>query len=176
MPASPPAALPRETAAAPNAPHAQSPLPQRCPPSAPLAALTLPAKEEHVPLFRAVACLSLAPHGLQVMKDDVGLVVDELAANAVHVTEHMFSVCMVVGHIADGIVVELHDNSPGLPVLKEQPVLDDFTESGRGLRIVDSLSAQRWGYDKYPKQHGIHPRPSAYIKRVWAVLPFPEAA
>lgn len=193
MPASPPAALSGETAA-PTRPYARG-LPQRCPPSRTLVSLALPSQKQNVRRFREAAALCLAPHGLQAVEDDVGIVVDELAANAVSATGHMFSVCMVLGRAEDVIVVEMHDNSPRVPVLKVKPRmvgdgserfdLDGFLaafgcENGRGLQIVDSLCGHCWGYDKYP-QHAHYPGsqrpgPGAFLKRVWAVVPMKDAA
>lgn len=58
---------------------------------------------------------------------------------------------------ADGVRIEVHDADEAAPVLQE---LSTDTESGRGLALVDALTAGRWG---------VAPR-DGVGKRTWAVV------
>jgi anti-sigma regulatory factor (Ser/Thr protein kinase) len=71
---------------------------------------------------------------------DAGLVVDELAANALIHSESPFTVSAT--YEADRLVVEVTDTGPGLPSLSEVRGM-----SGMGLTIVDRLS--HWGVRRH---------------------------
>ncbi|HEX2191740.1 MAG TPA: SpoIIE family protein phosphatase [Acidimicrobiales bacterium] len=94
--------------------------------------------------------------------DDAVLVASELAANAVLHAGGITAV--LVGPSADGVRVEIHDQTR-VPPMMARKSLEAMT--GRGLRLVDSLSA-RWAAE-----------PSDGGKVVWAELaegPGPAAA
>lgn len=84
---------------------------------------------------------------------DAALVVSELAANAVLHATTDFTVRVAV---SDSLVrIEVADGSPLLPTPKDH---GDGAPTGRGLKIVERLSA-RWGAE-----------PTADGKVVWAEL------
>jgi two-component sensor histidine kinase len=64
----------------------------------------------------------------------------ELTQNAVDHAATPFTVSVTHDDLGD-LVVEVHDHSPELPVLKP---LNPEAERGRGLQLVDSL-AREWG-------------------------------
>ncbi len=90
----------------------------------------------------------------QTARDDVELVIGELAGNAVR---HGASGTMLLrlAMTARYVRIELCENSPGRPVVR-QPDLE--AESGRGLWLVEALS-DRWGVE-----------PDRLGKRTWAEL------
>jgi anti-sigma regulatory factor (Ser/Thr protein kinase) len=94
-----------------------------------------------------------AAHLTPERRDDVVLVVSELAANAVRHAQTPYSVHVAV----DGVTVrvEVVDHGGGMPVRRHPSVT---ATGGRGLQIVDEL-ALTWGVDML--QHG---------KMVWAEL------
>ena len=74
--------------------------------------------------------------------DDLVLVANELAVNAI---EHAKSAFTVALSLEAGVAtVEVADGSPRLPKMRSS---SDFEAGGRGLQIVDTLSA-RWGVRK----------------------------
>jgi signal transduction histidine kinase len=80
--------------------------------------------------------------GVLVDDDDVVLMVSELITNACRHAATDSTVHLVV---TDGCLrVEVHDGSPEPVHLREH---SSGAETGRGLRIVDSL-ARRWGVDR----------------------------
>jgi two-component sensor histidine kinase len=95
--------------------------------------------------------------------DDVVLVANELAGNAIEHARSAFSVTLSLE--AGVVAIEVADRSPGLPKLQRFSGLE---AGGWGLQIVDALSA-RWGV-----------RQSSTGKNVWAeldvVVTDPEAA
>jgi len=90
---------------------------------------------------------------------DLGLVVGELAANAVVHGRSGFTVSLSCRW--DRIVVEVADDNPGLPSMVVAP---GAASSGRGLVIVDRLS----------KTWGVRPEPSGG-KVIWADLEYRAA-
>lgn len=72
------------------------------------------------------------------VREDLALVVSELAANAVLHTPAEFTV--TVRSVDDGVRVEVADASPVLPQVKDH---GDRAPTGRGLRIVDQLARER---------------------------------
>lgn len=84
----------------------------------------------------------LAELGRGAVADDAGLVLSELAANAVLHARSSFEVAVtVVG--ADEVRVEVLDASPSLPLVG---VTGSTSTTGRGMVLVDAL-ATRWGVD-----------------------------
>ena len=106
--------------------------------------------------------------------DDAEAVAGELVANAVEATGK----AVAAGHLsADPVIVfrlsllpgrlriEVWDRSPSPPRMADP---DWESESGRGLFIVDSLTAGRWGHFTAPAGHD---------KCVWAeIIPSPPAS
>ncbi|MEV0176721.1 ATP-binding protein [Streptomyces sp. NPDC050803] len=92
-------------------------------------------------------------------RDDVVLVVSELASNVVlhgSLTEREFEVAVTV--LADGsCLVEVSDEGVGEPRLRE---VGEDAESGRGLHLVEYVAAA-WG---------IWQRGASGGKTVWAVV------
>lgn len=72
------------------------------------------------------------------VREDLALVVSELAANAVLHTPAAFTV--TVRSLGDAVRVEVADSSPVLPQVKDH---GDRAPTGRGLRIVDQLARGR---------------------------------
>lgn len=80
-------------------------------------------------------------HALPALVDDVRLVVSELATNALQHGRMPYSLTLTrQGH---ALLVSMHDGSPALPRLLSP---DTSRSCGRGLAIVDQLSAS-WGVD-----------------------------
>lgn len=80
-------------------------------------------------------------HALAALVDDVRLVVSELVTNALQHGRMPYSLTLTrQGH---AVVVRVHDGSPALPQLLST---DGSAHRGRGLMIVDRLSAS-WGVD-----------------------------
>lgn len=87
----------------------------------------------------------------------VALVVTELVNNAVvHARSRPR---LRVANTESGLLVEVYDDGPGVPVLT--PLSDAPTTSGRGLALVEALSSS-WGVTVDPGGTG---------KAVWAVIP-----
>lgn len=97
----------------------------------------------------------LAEHQLWYLADDVGLVVGELAANAVTHARTAFTVSVHDGH--DSVLLTVCDRSPELARCVNADVRET---SGRGLAIVDALS-RNWGVTT----------PTDGSKSVWASFP-----
>ncbi|WP_323137170.1 ATP-binding protein [Streptomyces sp. NBC_01764] len=91
--------------------------------------------------------------------DGAALAASELVANA---TEHAVGPYkMVLRRSASGLVCEVHDHDPYVPVFphpapdelpcdgdSSDEVVELLAERGRGLRIVDQLTVGRWGFDR----------------------------
>lgn len=91
--------------------------------------------------------------------DGAVLAASELVANA---TEHAVGPYkMVLRRSASGLVCEVHDHDPRVPVLPHaapdglpcdgpgsDEVVELLAERGRGLHIVDQLAGGRWGFDR----------------------------
>lgn len=94
--------------------------------------------------------------------DDAALVTSELVANALeHAAVHPgASVSVTVRCAETKVHVEVHDDSDAPPYRPRH--IDQFTERGRGLALVDAV-ATRWGYDH------VTPGPG---KRVWVELAY----
>lgn len=94
---------------------------------------------------RRFAAASLTGWGLSELSDDVGLLVSELATNAVR---HARSPFLVYFHHQPGdvLLVGVKDVTQDPPA-PQAPGEEDV--SGRGLLLVDALS-RRWGCDRLP--------------------------
>ncbi|MFJ6754777.1 ATP-binding protein [Streptomyces sp. NPDC091273] len=89
--------------------------------------------------------------------EDVLLMVSELVANAcLHAGGPSE---LVLRHGADGLLIEVTDDSPDRPVLR--PPRDPALPGGHGLMVLDRLS-RSWGW-----------RPAAAGKTVWLEVPPP---
>lgn len=77
-------------------------------------------------------------------RDDVGLAVSELAANAVMHARTPFDV--VVRRTRSVVHVDVTDGSPALPQVRRPP---PGSVTGRGLSIVDMV-VDRWGVTSTP--------------------------
>lgn len=112
-----------------------------------------------VPRARRHLRRELATWGLHDLSDTAELVLSELITNAVR------HACPPRGHriatryqpVADGVRIEVHDANETWPEVRKA---DDEEESGRGLALVDALTASRWGV---AERDGIG-------KLVWAVV------
>jgi anti-sigma regulatory factor (Ser/Thr protein kinase) len=100
---------------------------------------------------RAFVRAHLVEHGLGELVEDVGLVVSELATNAVRHAGTPFSV--VIHGTTESVVVTVQDGSKAVP---RQVVAAPLALGGRGLDIVDQVSGA-WGV-----------RADGATKSVWA--------
>jgi anti-sigma regulatory factor (Ser/Thr protein kinase) len=107
-------------------------------------------------LARAFVREHLVEHGLGDLVDDVGLVVSELATNAVRHARTPFTV--LLRSARDSVVVAVEDGSANVP---HQRVPGPLAMGGRGLEIVDQVSCG-WGV-----------RPLGGSKEVWARFDLP---
>ena len=116
--------------------------------------LRLKPEGESVATARSFVDGCMARWGVTEQADDVQLIVDELVTNAIRYSRG--PVTLTIGRRPDRIVVQVQDPSPATP----QPDWGDvLADSGRGLLLVDELSAD-WGTT--PTDDG---------KRVWAEVP-----
>ena len=121
-----------------------------------LIAFTLPSTPYSVQMARFYIRAALTYHDLGDYSEDAKTVTSELVTNAIkHAGARKFG--LEVMHLAGSgaVAVIVTDPSPSPPV-KRDPVED--TEHGRGLNIVEALSA-RWGW-----------RPEVPGKAVYAIL------
>jgi anti-sigma regulatory factor (Ser/Thr protein kinase) len=99
---------------------------------------TYPGKPASVPKARHFIASAL--HGLpEPVQEVVGLMVSELATNAVRHTGSSFTIHVEVAH--GTVRVEVTDPGPGEPVKRSPRPTDP---NGRGLRIVETLATE-WG-------------------------------
>jgi anti-sigma regulatory factor (Ser/Thr protein kinase) len=94
-----------------------------------------PTAASHARRRVAAACAGLP----EDVVEDARLLVSELVSNAVQ--HGSGAVGLVVLRNGGGVRVEVRDEGPELPALIEA---DSLTESGAGLRVVESLS-NSWG-------------------------------
>ncbi|MEH3076944.1 MAG: ATP-binding protein [Quadrisphaera sp.] len=104
-----------------------------------LATTTYPPEVASVRAARRFVVEVLSSSGLAPLADDAGLVVSELAANAVLHARSPFDV--LVHRLEVGVRVSVRDASPTMPVLVAPSA---SAMSGRGLALVERLVA-RWG-------------------------------
>ena len=114
---------------------------------------TFPHEAQSVPAARRFATSVLRGASASTL-EAIELMVSELATNCIRHTDSGFDLTI----IRDGpdIRVEATDGAGGTPTMRSPKPTD---ESGRGLKIVDMLSA-RWG---------VQPRASAG-KTVWFMI------
>jgi len=99
-----------------------------------------------VPCARLHARLVLAEWGLTGLSEQAELVVSELMTNAVAASRSLDWVTPVrLWMLSDRaqVMIAVWDAKPHLPA---QVDADDLAESGRGLRLVDAITAQRDAY------------------------------
>jgi serine phosphatase RsbU (regulator of sigma subunit)/PAS domain-containing protein len=96
-----------------------------------------------VPAARRFASDILAAWGLNVLRDDASLLLDEVITNAVQNTVGDVMVRLILGQ---RLRIEVHDSSHRHP--DKRPV-DGDSEMGRGLHIVEELS-HSWGSQTLP--------------------------
>jgi anti-sigma regulatory factor (Ser/Thr protein kinase) len=106
----------------------------------------------------------LTAWGLGHLTDDTEIVLSELFTNAVRhaAVPDAPPIEVVLAKPLDGVRVEVRDASDNLPSSRDAGPED---ESGRGLALVEALTASRWGVN--PLAGG--------GKIVWALIPLPRA-
>jgi anti-sigma regulatory factor (Ser/Thr protein kinase) len=122
----------------------------------PLAGFSLPGVPYSVRMARSYMRTTLAYHGLAALAEHAESVTTELAANAL-THAHAEQIILAVASLPEiaAIAIVVRDSSPRPPV-KRNP--SATTERGRGLLIIEALSA-RWGW-----------RPEVQGKAVYAIL------
>ena len=113
-----------------------------------LIALALPGIPESVPVARLRIRAALGLHGLGEYADDAEIITSELVTNAVrhacgNDTETIGITLTRTGSPAT-VTIAVSDSSPHGPVRRDTPA---GGEQGRGLQIVEALSA-RWGWHR----------------------------
>ena len=112
-----------------------------------------PAEAATVPAARLFVRRYLVEQQLQGLRDDAELIVTELVSNVVlHVGG---TVRVRLTATADELRLEVSDDSPVPPLLR---TLSQTSSTGRGMRLVHSLSAE----------HGVRPWHSG--KTIWVRL------
>jgi anti-sigma regulatory factor (Ser/Thr protein kinase) len=130
----------------------------------PLVATRTPAPvASSVASARAFTLRTLRRWGAADCAEDVSMIVSELLTNAVRhavpeVPRAISPIRIGLLHPGPCVLCAVADPSDRLPVLREA---DGQAESGRGLHVVESLSAS-WGYCPVRDAHG---------KVVWATVP-----
>lgn len=125
------------------------------------AACTLGADPRSIAVARGTVRSALAGWGMEELSDSVESVVSELVTNALRhgvpgtPTQAPGPEPVTLSLLRRGpeIVCAVFDPGTGVPAVNEP---DDFAESGRGLRIVESLS-DAWGWST----------PGPFGKAVW---------
>ena len=111
-----------------------------------LIALALPGTPESVPVARRHVRAALGLHGLGEFAEDAEIITSELVANAVqHACEDgttTIGVTLTHAGTPAAVTVVVSDSSPQVPVRRDTPA---GSEQGRGLQIVEALSAH-WGW------------------------------
>jgi anti-sigma regulatory factor (Ser/Thr protein kinase) len=106
--------------------------------------------------------------GLSAMTDDAAVIVSELVTNALrHGCASLSAMLdgqveLILWRRADQVVCAVTDSGPGTPVLASP---DPFAEAGRGLLVIEALSAN-WGWTRL----------GGCRKAVWAALSVPGEA
>ena len=117
-----------------------------------LIALVLPGIPESVRVARSRVRAALGFHHLDQYANDAEIITSELVTNVIqHVhgdgTETV-GVTLVRVRNPEAVTVIVSDSSPQGPAMRQTPA---GSERGRGLRIVEALSAH-WGW--YPEEGG----------------------
>ena len=111
-----------------------------------LIALALPGTPESVPIAQRRVRAALGFHGLGEFTEDAEFITSELVANAVqHACEdgtRTIGVILTHAGTPAAVTVAVSDCSPQVPVRRDTPA---GSEQGRGLQIVEALSAH-WGW------------------------------
>jgi len=111
-----------------------------------LTAFTLPGTPESVPVARCRIRAALSSHQLGEYADEAEAITSELVTNAIQhaCADGKETVGVTLVHIRnpETVTVIVTDPSPQAPVRREP---SHGSEQGRGLLIVDELSA-RWGW------------------------------
>jgi anti-sigma regulatory factor (Ser/Thr protein kinase) len=108
-----------------------------------LIAFTLPGTPYSVQMARFYVRAALGYHDLGHYTGDVETVTSELVSNAIaHASAAAINLELMHLEDSGAVVVIVTDPSP-LPPIKRDPAED--TEHGRGLHVVEALSAQ-WGW------------------------------
>jgi serine/threonine-protein kinase RsbW len=129
-----------------------------------------PSAPRHVTEARHELRATLSRWGLLELADDACVVLSELMTNSLKYTQErgrrietrFVRLRDPAGRLV-GLRLEVHDAAPAHPVVRA-PAPD--SESGRGLPLVDAITAGRWG--TAPRE-GIG-------KLIWAELPGPACA
>jgi anti-sigma regulatory factor (Ser/Thr protein kinase) len=112
----------------------------------PLIAFVLPSIPESVRIARLHVRTALGYHGLADYAEDAEIIPSELVTNAVQHAHgdgtETIGVTLARAWNPAMVTVVVSDSSAGGPVLHDAPA---GSERGRGLRIVEALSA-RWGW------------------------------
>jgi anti-sigma regulatory factor (Ser/Thr protein kinase) len=110
---------------------------------------------------------ALTRWGMSHLTDDAQAIASELASNAVNHAvaprPTMPAIIFAVHQQPGQITITVWDNGPGQPLLTH-PGPD--AENGRGLEVIDDLTACNWGW---------WPTPNSGGKVVYATLPAPDA-
>lgn len=124
--------------------------------------VVLTATPSAVPVSRALVRYSLNQWNFRELVDDAELVMSELATNAVEASDSPTAFIRAAICLYDAaVVMTLWDPSFEMPDVQ---VADDVSEGGRGLVIVEALSAD-WGCARIAGGTG---------KIVWAELKLPH--
>ena len=111
-----------------------------------LIAFALPGIPESVPIARSRVRAALSFRGLGEYADDAAIITSELVTNAVqHVAgdgTETIGVTLTAAGSPAAVTVAVSDSSPEGPIKRETPA---GSEQGRGLQIVEALSAH-WGW------------------------------
>jgi anti-sigma regulatory factor (Ser/Thr protein kinase) len=111
-----------------------------------LFALALPGIPESVPVARWRVRAALGLHGLGEYADDAEIITSELVTNAVqHACDNgakTIGVRLTQAGSPAAVTVAVSDSSPQGPIRRDTPA---GSEQGRGLQIVEALSAH-WGW------------------------------
>jgi anti-sigma regulatory factor (Ser/Thr protein kinase) len=111
-----------------------------------LIAFVLPSIPESVPVARFHVRAALGFHGLGEYANDVEAITSELVTNAVrHVCDdgtETIGIALTRAGSPAAVTVIVSDSSPEGPIKRDTPA---DSEQGRGLQIVEALSAH-WGW------------------------------
>ena len=111
-----------------------------------LIALALPGIPQSVPVARRQVRAALGSHGLGEYADDAEIITSELVTNAVQhaCANGTQTIGVTLTHAGSpaAVTVAVSDSSPHGPIRRDTP---PGSEQGRGLQIVEALSAH-WGW------------------------------
>ena len=111
-----------------------------------LIAFVLPSIPESVPIARLHVRVALGFHGLGEYANDVETITSELVTNAVrHVCDYgtqTIGIALARAWNPAAVTVSVSDSSPEGPIRRDTST---DSEQGRGLQIVEALSAH-WGW------------------------------